>query len=249
MCEVLSRVRRVRPGGVRVVRGARARQLARVLQRTRDVHERAVRERLEAMFDALSVEFEGDVKIFRQHRDLRFSRDKRPCKDRTYGTPGGCSPRSPRAGCTRGRAITGVARDQLERYRAAVADDSTGPELEAALAGSGLEVSGRASRRRRAATRRTTRGSSCCATSGWSSGRCCPPATVPAEAGSRMSAARGARRSPSSRGSTSTWGRRPSNSAAATGPGRAAPRRRAAPRGCRAPRRRRARCGACGRRR
>ena len=29
------------------------------------------------------------VKVFRQHRDLRFSRDKRPYKERTYGVAGG----------------------------------------------------------------------------------------------------------------------------------------------------------------
>ena len=58
--------------------------------RTRDLFEREVRGGMEAMFDALSVEFEGEIKIFRQHRDLRFSPDKRPYKERTYGVLGGC---------------------------------------------------------------------------------------------------------------------------------------------------------------
>jgi uncharacterized protein (TIGR02453 family) len=110
--------------------------------RTRDLFERDVRGGMEAMFDALSVDFEGEIKIFRQHRDLRFSADKRPYKDRTYGVLGGYYAAISSRGLYAGTGYYRVARDQLERYRAAVADDSTGPELEAALAGAGLEVSG-----------------------------------------------------------------------------------------------------------
>jgi uncharacterized protein (DUF2461 family) len=52
---------------------------------TRDVYETEVRGALEAMLDELSLTFVGPVKVFRQHRDLRFSADKSPYKTRTYG--------------------------------------------------------------------------------------------------------------------------------------------------------------------
>ena len=110
--------------------------------RTRDLYERAVRGGMEAMFDALSADFEGDIKVFRQHRDLRFTPDKRPYKDRTYGVLGGYYAAISSRGLYAGTGYYRVARDQLERYRAAVAADSTGPVLEAALAGAGLEVAG-----------------------------------------------------------------------------------------------------------
>jgi uncharacterized protein (TIGR02453 family) len=110
--------------------------------RTRDLFEREVRGGLEAMFDALSEEFEGESKVFRQHRDLRFTPDKRPYKDRTYGVLGRYYAAISSRGLYAGTGYYRVARDQLDRYRAAVADDGAGPRLEAALAGAGLEVAG-----------------------------------------------------------------------------------------------------------
>ena len=53
--------------------------------RTRDLYEREVRGQLEALLLELGG---GDTKVFRQHRDLRFSRDRRPLKYRTYGHAG-----------------------------------------------------------------------------------------------------------------------------------------------------------------
>lgn len=119
---------------------------------TRDFYESDVRGQLEAMLVELGGEFGGELKVFRQHRDLRFSADKSPYKTRTYGVLFG----GPRAGAgfyaelsARGLySATGyyqLARDQLERYRAAVADDRTGPALaEASLSSedAGLELAG-----------------------------------------------------------------------------------------------------------
>jgi uncharacterized protein (TIGR02453 family) len=115
---------------------------------TRDFYEREVRGGLEAMFDALAEEFGGEVKLFRQHRDVRFSRDKSPYKTNTYGVLGGRLYASISAtGLYAGTGYYQLAPDQLERFRAAVADDRRGPELEAAVAAAraaGLEVWGRA---------------------------------------------------------------------------------------------------------
>ena len=83
--------------------------------RTRDLYEREVRGQLEDA--AAGARFGGEVKVFRQHRDLRFSADKRPYKERTYGVRGRaitCS--SPRAASTPAPATTASSRDQLERY-------------------------------------------------------------------------------------------------------------------------------------
>ena len=119
---------------------------------TRDRFEADVRGALEAMFDELTGTFGGEVKVFRQHRDLRFSPDKTPYKTRTYGLLHGV-PHTRAAlyaelsarGLYAGTGYHILARDQLERYRAAVADDRTGPALEAAVGAAqdaGLEIEG-----------------------------------------------------------------------------------------------------------
>jgi len=108
---------------------------------TRERYERDVRGGLTALLEELRETFGGEPKVFRQHRDLRFSADKTPYKTRTYGLLGGV----PGAGAglyadlsVRGLyAGTGyhrLARDQLERFRAAVNDEATGPGLVAAVA-------------------------------------------------------------------------------------------------------------------
>jgi uncharacterized protein (DUF2461 family) len=51
----------------------------------RDVFEESIREQIEALLFELSETFGGEVKLFRQHRDIRFSRDKSPYKTNTYG--------------------------------------------------------------------------------------------------------------------------------------------------------------------
>jgi uncharacterized protein (TIGR02453 family) len=119
---------------------------------TRDVYETEVRGALEAMLDELSLTFVGPVKVFRQHRDLRFSRDRTPYKTRTYcvlaGDPAsaaGLYAELSARGLYAGTGYHQLARDQLERFRDAVADERTGPALAAAVEetrGAGLEVAG-----------------------------------------------------------------------------------------------------------
>src|SRR6202012_4595700 len=110
---------------------------------------RGVREPMERLLDELSEEFGGNVHLFRQHRDVRFSPDKSPYKTRTYGVlhptdgsrPGLYAQVSTR-GLYAGTGYWRMASDQLERFRAKVVDDETGEQLEAIAAGAeaaGLE--------------------------------------------------------------------------------------------------------------
>jgi uncharacterized protein (DUF2461 family) len=48
-------------------------------------YDHSVRGALEAMLEELCEELGGHVKLFRQHRDVRFSSDKSPFKTTTYG--------------------------------------------------------------------------------------------------------------------------------------------------------------------
>jgi uncharacterized protein (DUF2461 family) len=103
----------------------------------RDLFEELVRDQMDALLTELSETFGGEVKMFRQNRDIRFSPDKSPYKTNTYGVLRGTE-----------SAASGyhvMARDQLDRYREAVADDARGPELEtlaAAARAAGLELWG-----------------------------------------------------------------------------------------------------------
>jgi uncharacterized protein (TIGR02453 family) len=118
----------------------------------RDVFDRDVRGAFEALLDELAEEVGGAAKVFRQHRDLRFSPDKSPYKTRTYGVihdreDGGpvlfAEVSSP--GLFGGTGGYRFASDQLERFRAAVADDTAGSELETIVAGvhaAGVETFG-----------------------------------------------------------------------------------------------------------
>lgn len=119
---------------------------------TRDRYETEVRGGLEALLAELSEAFGGDVRVFRQQRDLRFSPDKSPYKTQTYGilhgVPGagaGLYAQLSARGLYSGTGYYQLARDQLERFRAAVAEDRTGPALAVAAAAAqdaGLELAG-----------------------------------------------------------------------------------------------------------
>jgi uncharacterized protein (TIGR02453 family) len=89
------------------------------------------------MLDELAAELGGDVKVFRQHRDVRFSPDKSPYKIRTYGAvwaePAVLFAQVDREGLFTGTGRYQLDSQQLERFRAAVADDTAGPALQAAL--------------------------------------------------------------------------------------------------------------------
>ncbi len=52
---------------------------------TRDFFEQSIRDQMESLLEELSGKFGGDVKLFRQNRDVRFSADKSPYKTNTYG--------------------------------------------------------------------------------------------------------------------------------------------------------------------
>ncbi|HUO75113.1 MAG TPA: DUF2461 family protein [Solirubrobacteraceae bacterium] len=64
----------------------------------RDFFEESVRGQMEALLTELSTKFGGQVKMFRQNRDIRFSADKSPYKTNTYGSS--TAPRLPPKGCT-----------------------------------------------------------------------------------------------------------------------------------------------------
>lgn len=118
----------------------------------RDVFEEAIRDQMEALLAELSKQFGGEVKLFRQNRDIRFSPDKSPYKTNTYGVVHGSELAAhglyasiSARGLVAGSGYHIMARDQLERYRDAVDDDARGPELGKLLAKvqkAGLEVWG-----------------------------------------------------------------------------------------------------------
>jgi uncharacterized protein (TIGR02453 family) len=102
----------------------------------RDVFEESVRDQMEALLGELSAKFGGEVKLFRQNRDIRFSPDKSPYKTNTYGVVYGSELAAQglyasisARGLVAGSGYHMMARDQLDRYRDAVADDARGPEL------------------------------------------------------------------------------------------------------------------------
>jgi uncharacterized protein (TIGR02453 family) len=122
----------------------------------RDTYETSVRGALEAMLEELADELGGRVRMFRQHRDVRFSADKSPYKTRTYGViadrPDSLAALYAQLSATGVFTGTGyylLARDQLARFREAIGDDATGPALEAAVGAArdaGLEIYGEALR-------------------------------------------------------------------------------------------------------
>jgi uncharacterized protein (TIGR02453 family) len=91
-------------------------------------YEAEVRDPLTALLEELA----GDAPVWlaRQHRDTRFSKDKSPYKTRTYGTiDGRLYAEIAATGLFAGTGYYGLARDQLERFRAAVDDDGPGGAL------------------------------------------------------------------------------------------------------------------------
>ena len=113
--------------------------------------EQAVRDQMEALLDEMSERLGGEVKLFRQNRDIRFSPDKSPYKTNTYGVIYGSELGALYAsisarGLVGGSGYHAMARDQLDRYREAVADAGSGPALEklaaAAVQQGGLDLWG-----------------------------------------------------------------------------------------------------------
>ncbi len=118
----------------------------------RDFFEESIREQMEALLSELSQTFGGELKMFRQNRDIRFSPDKSPYKTNTYGilfgsetAPHGLYASISARGLVAGSGYHMMARDQLDRYRDHVVHDKHGPELAecvAAAQAAGLELWG-----------------------------------------------------------------------------------------------------------
>ncbi len=120
----------------------------------RDIYDRAVRGALEALLEELADDLGGHVRMFRQNRDIRFSADKSPYKTTTYGLiherPESRAPlyaQLSAKGLFAGTGYHVLSPDQLTRFRDAIVDDRSGPELErvlAAVEGAGVETFGEA---------------------------------------------------------------------------------------------------------
>ena len=107
----------------------------------RQFFEDEVRGQMEALLTELGERFGGEVKMFRQNRDIRFSPDKSPYKTNTYGVLRGTEIAAQglyasisSRGLVAGSGYHVMARDQLDRYREAVAADPGGAELSKLLA-------------------------------------------------------------------------------------------------------------------
>jgi uncharacterized protein (TIGR02453 family) len=109
------------------------------------LYDQAVHAPMAALLTELEEEF-GEGKIFRPYRDLRFSADKTPYKTHVGATlaEGGYLQLSAQ-GLAAASGMYQMARDQLGRYRDAVADDKPGGKLVAIVAKAqrgGIDVHG-----------------------------------------------------------------------------------------------------------
>jgi uncharacterized protein (TIGR02453 family) len=113
------------------------------------VYEAAVKAPMAALCAALEPDF-GAAKIFRPHRDVRFSKDKAPYKTHqgafvAAGPATGWYVQVSAAGVMVGVGFYDASAARLAAIRAAIADDRTGPELErivGQLRGNGWELGG-----------------------------------------------------------------------------------------------------------
>ncbi len=115
----------------------------------RDVYDRAVRGPLEALLAEVEPEF-GEGSAFRPNRDTRFSADKSPYKTNAAAvihrpTGGSYYVQVSADGLITGVGFYLLARDQLDRFRRGIVDDTAGPALDATvreLRAAGYDVSG-----------------------------------------------------------------------------------------------------------
>ena len=108
------------------------------------VYDEKVRAPMEELVAALEPTF-GAGRIFRPYRDVRFSADKSPYKTEVAAVIGDGYVRLSAEGLGAGLGMWMLAPDQLDRYRRAVSDDSSGSKLEeliAELTSQRIEVSG-----------------------------------------------------------------------------------------------------------
>jgi uncharacterized protein (TIGR02453 family) len=106
---------------------------------TRATFDAEVRGPFELLLAELSDEFGGEVSVFRQHRDVRFSADKSPYKTRTYGLLHRAGEGNALYAEISARGIYAAAgywrmgSDQLGRFREAVLADGPGAALGEAM--------------------------------------------------------------------------------------------------------------------
>ncbi len=99
------------------------------------VYESAVKRPFALLSEAVGATH-SELLLFRPHRDVRFSKDKSPYKTAAGALgerEGGATyyVQLSAEGLMVGAGMYDLASDQLERFRAAVLDDNTGPELAA----------------------------------------------------------------------------------------------------------------------
>ena len=98
------------------------------------VYEDKVLRPMTELTEELAAEF-GEPKIFRPYRDVRFSKDKTPYKTHVAAVIGGAGyVQFSAEGLGAGAGMWEMNPEQLVRYRAAVAGDDTGAELERLIA-------------------------------------------------------------------------------------------------------------------
>lgn len=97
------------------------------------IYDEAVLGPMTDLTEELGKEF-GETKIFRPNRDIRFSADKSPYKTAIGAVIGPGYVQFSASGLAAGNGMYEMASDQLARYRAAVAEDVTGHELERIIA-------------------------------------------------------------------------------------------------------------------
>lgn len=112
----------------------------------KQVYDEAVKAPMLALCDLLAPEF-GAAKMFRPHRDVRFSKDKSPYKTTAsavlYGDADGAGAQYVQlsaAGLLLGAGYHEMASDQVQRFRESVDDDTLGTQLGDVLAG--IEAAG-----------------------------------------------------------------------------------------------------------
>jgi uncharacterized protein (TIGR02453 family) len=109
------------------------------------VYDQKVLGPMNELLGELGPEF-GEGKVFRPYRDVRFSKDKSPYKTAIGAHAGDGYIQLSAGGLAAGSGMYVMAPDQVERYRAAVATDSSGGELEqiiAVLQKQDIDVNGR----------------------------------------------------------------------------------------------------------
>jgi uncharacterized protein (TIGR02453 family) len=98
------------------------------------IYEQMVLLPMTELTEELATEF-GEPKIFRPYRDVRFSADKSPYKTHIGAVIGGTGYVQLSAeGLGAGAGMWQMGPEHLERYRAAVASDQPGAELEQVIA-------------------------------------------------------------------------------------------------------------------